>query len=76
MSKPGFSWIIPVLCVHELVKSLMHYEQILGFNVSWKWSENETFENPNHPTFTCVSRADCSVFLCENVREITVLGYV
>ncbi len=43
MSKPGFSWIAPVLCVNDLVKSLTHYEQILGCNVSWKWSENETF---------------------------------
>ncbi len=65
MSKPGFSWITPVLCVNDLVKSLMHYEQVLGFKVSWKWSENETFENPSHPTFACVSRGDCSVFMCE-----------
>ena len=66
MIKPGFSWITPVLCVNDLVKSLTHYKEVLGFNVAWKWSETKAFENPDHPTFACVSRGDRSLFLCEN----------
>ena len=65
MSKPGFNWVTPVLCVNDLVKSLVHYEVVLGFEVAWKWSATETFEDPDHPTFACVSRGECSVFLCE-----------
>ena len=65
MNKPGFGWVTPVLCVNDLVKSLVHYEEVLGFDVAWKWSATETIEDPDHPTFACVSRGDCSVFLCE-----------
>jgi len=65
MHKPEFSWITPVLWVNDLVKSLAHYEEVLGFHVAWKWSETETFEDPDHPTFACVSRGECSLFLCE-----------
>ena len=65
MSKPGFNWVTPVLCVNDLVKSLVHYEEVLGFDVAWKWSATETFEEPSHPTFACVSRGECHVFLCE-----------
>lgn len=65
MSKPGFSWLTPVLCVTNLSKSLEHYEKVLGFDVSWKWSENEEFKEETNPTFACVTRGDCSIFLCE-----------
>lgn len=66
MSKPGFSWVTPILCVSDLPGSLEHYEQTLGFEIAWRWSETEAFETPDHPTFACVCRGDISLFLCEN----------
>lgn len=66
MNKPGFSWLTPVLCVSNLPKSLEHYETVLGFDVSWKWSEGEEFNETSHPTFACVNRGDICIFLCEN----------
>lgn len=66
MSKPGFSWLTPVLCVTDLPRSLEHYEKVLGFSISWQWSESGEFKEQNKPTFACVSRGECSIFLCEN----------
>ncbi|MCH9697406.1 MAG: VOC family protein [Gammaproteobacteria bacterium] len=66
MNKPGFSWLTPVLCVNDLPKSLEHYEHVLGFDVSWKWSEHGEFNEADHPTFACVCRGESSIFLCEN----------
>lgn len=66
MKKPGFTWLTPVLCVTDLRKSLIHYEQVLGFEVSWQWSEDDAFEQASKPTFACVTRGDCSIFLCDN----------
>lgn len=65
MSKPGFCWITPVLCVNDLVASLEHYEKVLGFDRTWQWSEASAFEEPERPTFACVSRGEYSLFLCE-----------
>lgn len=65
MAKPGFCWLTPVLCVKDLVASLKHYQEVLGFEQSWKWSEGDAFAEPEHPTFACVCRGECSVFLCQ-----------
>jgi uncharacterized glyoxalase superfamily protein PhnB len=65
MSKPGFTWITPVLCVENVAKSLEYYEQVLGFEISWKWSESEAFGISCDPSFACVTRGQCSLFLCE-----------
>lgn len=65
MAEPGFTWLTPVLCVNDLVKSLEHYERVLGFEVAWKWAESEAFDQPDHPTFACVRRGECCLFLCE-----------
>lgn len=65
MNKPGFSWLTPVLCVEAMMKSLVYYRDVLGFEISWQWSEEGAFDQPEHPTFACVTRGDCSVFLCE-----------
>ena len=66
MAKPGFSWLTPVLCVTDLSKSLRHYETVLGFEISWQWSEGAAFDEASKPTFACVARGECSLFLCEN----------
>ncbi len=66
MEKPGFSWITPVLCVNNLGASLEHYRDVLGFDISWSWSDDEAFVNPNAPTFACVTRGEFSIFLCQN----------
>ena len=66
MKKPGYSWLTPVLCVTNLVQSLEHYEKVLGFEVSWKWSEDEAFDETAKPTFACINRGECSIFLCQN----------
>ncbi len=66
MQKPGFSWLTPVLCVSNLAQSLEHYERVLGFEVAWKWSENEAFDETDKPTFACVCRGEASIFMCEN----------
>ncbi len=65
MSEPGFNWMTPVLYVEDMVKSLEHYQQVLGFNIAWQWSDAERFDAPEHPTFACVARGECSIFLCE-----------
>ena len=65
MSKVGFSWMTPVLCVTDLVKSLEHYQKVLGFDISWQWSENDAFDEKSAPTFACACRGEISVFLCE-----------
>lgn len=62
---PGFTWVTPVLCVDDLPASLAYYADTLGFAVSWRWSEGEAFDAPDHPTFACVARGEISVFLCE-----------
>ena len=56
MSKVGFSWVTPVLCVNDMIASLAHYEQVLGFEIAWQWSDTEAFEGPEKPTFACVCR--------------------
>ncbi len=56
----------PVLCVTHLRKSLQYYEQVLGFDSAWQWSEEEAFSEESKPTFACVNRDDISLFLCEN----------
>ncbi|WP_223788210.1 glyoxalase superfamily protein [Marinicella meishanensis] len=61
----GFNWVTPILCVDNVANSLKHYEQVLGFEVSWSWSDETSFEQPDHPTFACVCRGHVSVFLCE-----------
>lgn len=65
MSKPGFSSIRPVLCVDNVRRSLDHYRDVLGFAISWNWSEEESFSGSAEPSFACVCRGDCSLFLCE-----------
>lgn len=65
MSKAGFNWITPVLCVSNLSQSLKHYETVLGFDISWQWSEGEAFDEGEKPTFACVSRGEICIFLCE-----------
>ena len=65
MSKVGFSWVTPVLCVNNMIASLNYYEQVLGFEIAWQWSESEAFEGPEKPTFACVCRGEISLFLCE-----------
>lgn len=70
MSKLGFSWVTPILCVSNLVKSLEHYEKVFGFEINWKWSESATFGDQEKPTFACVCRGEISIFLCENCQGI------
>lgn len=65
MKKPGFTFITPVLWVHDMPTSLDYYEQLLGFEILWTWSEEQAFEEPAHPTFCCVKRGEYSLFLCE-----------
>ncbi len=65
MARVGFTWVTPILSVFDLVKSLEHYEKVLGFEVAWKWSEKEEFDGATHPTFACVCRGEISIFLCE-----------
>lgn len=65
MSRVGFTWVTPVLCVSDLVKSLEHYDQVLGFEKAWAWSEKEAFDEKKRPTFACVCRGEISIFLCE-----------
>lgn len=65
MTKPGFTWITPVLCVNDMRKSLAHYKDVLGFDITWTWSESDAFDEPGEPTFSCVTRGDYSLFLCE-----------
>jgi uncharacterized glyoxalase superfamily protein PhnB len=65
MSKPSFNSLTPILCVNDLVTSLKHYEKVLGFAKTWQWSEARRFDEPDMPSFACVTRGDCSVFLCE-----------
>ena len=65
MSSPGFSWMTPVLCVSNLARSLEHYESVLGFDVSWKWSQAGAFDDQDEPTFACVARGEISLFLCQ-----------
>lgn len=65
MSKPGFTDLTPVLCVNDLVTSLKHYQQILGFKTVWQWSDAQEFDEPEHPTFALVERGKCGIFLCE-----------
>ncbi len=62
---PPFTWQTPVLCVSDLSASLRHYQEVLGFGVSWAWNDDEAFENPEKPTFACVYRGECFIFLCE-----------
>ena len=66
MKQPGFTWLTPVLCVTDLAASLDHYESVLGFAVAWKWSEDSAFDEDAKPTFACVNRGECSIFLCQN----------
>jgi len=63
--EPGFHWMTPVLCVHDVPKSLAYYRDVLGFAVSWQWAEDEAFDGPAHATFACVQRGDVCLFLCE-----------
>ena len=65
MRSPGFCWLTPVLCVNDLPLSLAHYQDVLGFDISWKWSESDEFAEPTSPTFACVTRGECSLFLCQ-----------
>ena len=65
MTKPGFNWVTPIFCVTDLAKSLTHYRDVLGFDISWTWSEEDAFEEEDRPTFACVCRGKCSLFLCE-----------
>lgn len=65
MKKPGFSWVTPIFCVTDLVKSLAYYQDVLGFDISWTWSEDDAFDEKVQPTFACVCRGKCSLFLCE-----------
>ena len=65
MNKVGFNWVTPILCVSDLVNSLDHYEKVLGFDVSWAWSDEDQFDNAAKPTFACVCRGEISIFLCE-----------
>ena len=65
MSKAQFNWVTPVLYVNDMPKSLKHYEEVLGFEISWEWSEETEFEQPKHPTFACVARGEICLFLCE-----------
>lgn len=65
MSKPGFTWMTPVLCVDSVRRSLEHYKDVLGFEIAWDWSEEESFDGSDEPTFACVCRGDCTLFLCK-----------
>jgi uncharacterized glyoxalase superfamily protein PhnB len=65
MDKPGFTSLTPVLCVNDLAASLTHYERVLGFTRLWQWSSERAFEEPARPTFACVERGECALFLCE-----------
>ena len=70
LGKTGYSWLTPILCVSNLSDSLEHYEKVLGFDISWKWSERGKFNEEDSPTFACVNRGECSIFLCENGQGI------
>ena len=65
MNKPEFTSVIPVLRVADLVKSLDHYNKALGFDIAWKWSEADEFNDAKNPTFACVCRGDINLFLSE-----------
>ncbi len=65
MDKVGFSWVTPVLCVSDLLQSLTYYQQVLGFELSWQWSEHGEFAETSAPTFACVNRGEISLFLSE-----------
>jgi len=65
VSKVGFEFLTPVLCVKNVPASLDHYEKVLGFSISWSWSAETAFEQPKHATFACVQRGEISLFLCE-----------
>lgn len=68
VTKPGFSWITPVLWVNDLVVSLEHYEKVLGFDRTWQWSEEKAFDEPARPSFACISRGEISLFLSEKAQ--------
>ncbi len=65
MSKAEFNWVTPVLYVENMIPSLQYYQEVLGFDINWQWSEETEFEQPAHPTFACVGRGEISLFLCE-----------
>ena len=65
MKEPPFTWVTPIFCVQDLAASLDHYENVPGFDVHWKWSESNEFEETARPTFACVRRGEVNLFLCE-----------
>ena len=65
MDKPGFNWITPVLNVKNVATSLYHYEQVLGFDVSWRWSDGDASDESPQPSFACVTRGEINIFLCD-----------
>lgn len=65
MTKPGFTWTTPILCVDNVAKSLEHYQSVLGFDIAWQWGDDEKFDGNEPPTFACVTRGEVSVFLGE-----------
>jgi uncharacterized glyoxalase superfamily protein PhnB len=65
VSTPEFCAITPVLRVDDLVASLEHYQTVLGFQRVWQWSTDRGFDEVVRPTFACVRRGECAIFLCE-----------
>ncbi len=64
MNKVPLTWSTTVLCVDNVAKSLEHYRDVLGFDISWQWGD-DAFEGNSKPTFACVCRGEVSLFLCE-----------
>lgn len=62
-----FTGATPILTVDNVGASLEHYEKVLGFAVSWQWSDDQEFEG-GRPTFACVCRGDVSLFLAEQCQ--------
>lgn len=60
----GFTYSTPILCVNDLAASLVHYVEVLGFLVQWKWSAEQAFDEAAAPTFACVQRGEVALFLC------------
>ena len=54
----------PIFCVKNGARALEFYVDVLGFEISWQWSDDEGFDG-GAPTFACVRRGDVAIFLGE-----------
>ena len=57
-----------ILRVRDLPRSLTYYLKRLGLEIARRWSEVGNSFQTGHPTFACVRRGACSIFLA--VRDL------